>query len=230
MPKPKRIYETKTERARRLPVGTWFVWPDTLPRRHKYYQPRVYRALGGGSASKPVYEEFGMWEHKSGLLAPQAAYDRAIEVAGILNGRNADEHAATAYVKALIDVRARGAAERVGELLRGTGGDAPMADIYVMTAQKLYDELTQLKHERRDWCDLEVYVEVIDRKSYAVDYMFGRLEGDTPAYEVNVVGEGSAYRFEVHTPVDRDGKEGEDYTIIACVEPETDEEDEEGSE
>lgn len=119
MSKTKRLYETKAERSRRLPVGTWFVWPDTLPRRHEYYQPRVYRALGDGKASKPVYEEFGVWSHKSGPNSPQSAYDRADEVARILNGRNADERAASKFVKELTDARVRGAMERVSELLLG---------------------------------------------------------------------------------------------------------------
>lgn len=117
MSKPKRLYETKAQRARRLPVGTWFVWPDTLPRRHRYYQPRVYRALDGGTASAPVYVDFGFWTHAGGVNCPQAAYDRANDVAQSLNGRNADERAAAVYVAGLRAQRAQAAAELLGSRL-----------------------------------------------------------------------------------------------------------------
>lgn len=118
MSKPRRMYETKTDRSRRLPNGTWFVWPDTLPRRYTYYQPRVYRALGDGKTSEPVYADIGVWDHTDGIHSPAAAYGRCNEVAQQLNARNASETAAKAYVQKQSDRRLLEASEKLGRLLQ----------------------------------------------------------------------------------------------------------------
>jgi hypothetical protein len=115
----KRLHETKKQRARRLSIGTWFVYPDILPRKYTYYQPRVYRALADGGVSEAVYADFGVWEQQSGPNTPQAAYERATVIAQDLNARNADEQAAIKHVAWLKRQRVAAAMGRLGNLLSG---------------------------------------------------------------------------------------------------------------
>jgi len=89
------------------------------------------------------------------------------------------------------------------------------SDILVMTAKELLDELLQLQQERpADFDDLAVYVEVVDRESYRAEQ-----SATTDAeYTWNVLGEGSTYALQVHTPIASDSTRGEDYILIAAVE------------
>lgn len=87
--------------------------------------------------------------------------------------------------------------------------------IPVMTAKDLLDELLRLQRERPgDFDDLAVYVEVVDQVSYNIE----QVATTETEYTANILGEGSAYAVQVHTPVDRDDTQGEDYVLIAAVE------------
>lgn len=225
MKKLKRLYESKRARARRLPVGTWFVYPDVLPRRYKYYQPRIYRARADGEVSPAMYEDLGFWEHTGGVNSPQAAHDRLDEIARTLNAMRADEAAATTFLDRLTRRRVQGATESLSQLLLQTAQPRKediMTQVYVMTAQKLFDELMALRDERRDWADLEIYVEVVDRASYEREAILLISENTEIEYESQIIGEGSVYAFQVHTPYDRNMKQGDDYILLAAVEFEDD--------
>lgn len=105
---------------------------------------------------------------------------------------------------------ARGLKERKAGMAR--------IEIPAMTAKELLEELLQLQQERpADFDKIEVYVEVVDRESYETEQRAADDNGVTEL-EFTVIGEGSAYAFQVHTPVDRDGKQGDDYILIAAVE------------
>lgn len=90
------------------------------------------------------------------------------------------------------------------------------SDVPVMTARELLDELLRLQHERPgDFDDLAVYVEVVDLESYHAEQA---ATADDAEYTSTILGEGSAYAFQVHVPFASDSTRGEDYILIAAVE------------
>lgn len=85
--------ETKHQTARRLPVGTWFVWPTpTLPQRGSVFRMRVYRVNAGGRVSKPVFESVAMSDDS-------AAFQACAEIARLLNEQRADEREAWRFIE-----------------------------------------------------------------------------------------------------------------------------------
>lgn len=112
-----RLFETKAQRARRLAVGTWFVYPDVLPKQYKYYQPRVYRVLDNHQTAKSDFEDIGLWNVDGGAQSSQAAYERASELVATLNSINADMEAANKYIRAQRKESARRASESLAQML-----------------------------------------------------------------------------------------------------------------
>lgn len=115
--KPKHMYETRSEVAKRLPIGTWFVWPGTVPRAHKYYRPRLYRVLDNHKPSSAMHEDFGLWEI-IGASGAHAAYERIDMLARTLNAMCADEQVAKKYIQKQHDDRIREAMSNTAALLR----------------------------------------------------------------------------------------------------------------
>lgn len=90
-------------------------------------------------------------------------------------------------------------------------------EIQAMSAKELWSELEKLRKERPDFDTLDVYVDVIDRKSYEDEQSWDG-EGDlTETY----LAEGSAFEVAVPTGYDMSGKEPKrvgDYLLIRSVE------------
>ena len=96
-------HPTKTQRARALPVGTWFVWPlmSAYPR-YKYYRARIYQVIeqnGRKEASASFYEEPGLWDlDPANVNSAVAAEQRVLALAEALNRQQASAETATAYL------------------------------------------------------------------------------------------------------------------------------------
>jgi hypothetical protein len=77
-----------------------------------------------------------------------------------------------------------------------------------VNAKELWDELKRLRRRRKDFDDLEVYVEIIDRPSYEAEKASELTEGDI-TLEDTVIGEGLVYNLIVPTAFYRDATTGQ---------------------
>lgn len=88
----------------------------------------------------------------------------------------------------------------------------------MMTAKELLDQLLDLQKERADFDDLEVYLCVVDQKTYDEENADPPIDGELVD---NVLGEGSAYALVTVTEYDckvTPIKEIGDYLLIRGIE------------
>ena len=114
-------HPTKTQRARALPVGTWFVWPltSTYPR-YKYYRARIYQVIeqnGRKEASAAFYDEPGLWDlDPADVNSAAATEQRVLALAEALNRQQASAETATAYLAAYRQQQANLAVQSIPRL------------------------------------------------------------------------------------------------------------------
>ena len=99
------IARTKLQRARQLPVGTWFLWPPAaLPQRHKFYHVGIYQVIRQGetiTVSERIYRNIGFWEYpETDVLSPSAIERHVQQIVDALNEQHADAAQAHAYIDA----------------------------------------------------------------------------------------------------------------------------------
>jgi len=111
----------------------------------------------------------------------------------------------------------RYALHEVGRGLRQRRGSMKRVPIQAMSAKELLSELEALRSEREDFDTLEVYVDVITRRSYEEEKAWDG-EGE---FTEDCLAEGSAFEIVVPTGYDMSGEHPEpigDYILIRSVE------------
>lgn len=92
-----------------------------------------------------------------------------------------------------------------------------------MSAGKLWEELDELRRTRDDFADLEVYVQIIDRKSYDTEAALEAADDTETEMDETMIAEGEV--FGVVVPTDytfplgaEQGVPGATYLVIRAVE------------